>query len=550
MKKLFNTFFCFFILCAFFSLNAFAKNTVCEIYIEVTLQQDGSAYIVQHWEGDFDEGTENYIPINTADVNITDFAVYDEQGAYEFTQNWDVDKSFEQKARKCGIVNTYDGIELCFGISEYGEKRYAIEYTVEDFIKAYTDYDGTNFMFVNPGMNTFPTDCSVVITTYDDTWLNEENAAIWAFGYEGMIEFSEDGRVFTYTTSPLTDDECVIVMLRLEKGVVYPQTYVDGSFSEVQERAFEGSDYGESFFDKMVRYIVLIAIAVIAFLTIAFVISRIKRSMALKKFYKNVNYYRSEPNNKKLSLCYYLTNQFSIQSNENLIIGAELLSMVNNGNLETVKEQDVGAFGKVKEKVSLKLKQQPQEAVAQKLYSILEESCGQDGILQQKELEKYTYKHPEKLKEFVKLAKDSGEREFIALGGFTKYAGDDLGCLTEQGKAQLSETMGFKKYLEDFSLISEREITEIGVWKSFLVYAFIFGIADKVKDQIKNLYPEASAQYNEIDTNLVLCHSYYSTMHRSYTKATQAQRSAGKGGAASLRGGGGFSGGGSGGGSR
>ena len=39
-----------------------------------------------------------------------------------------IDWSFEEKARRCGIHDTDSGYEICFGISNYGQNRYAIEY--------------------------------------------------------------------------------------------------------------------------------------------------------------------------------------------------------------------------------------------------------------------------------------------------------------------------------------------------------------------------------------------------------------------------------------
>ena len=77
-----------------------------------------------------------------------------------------------------------------------------------------------------------------------------------------------------------------------------------------------------------------------------------------------------------------------------------------------------------------------------------------------------------------------------------------------------------------------------------MVYATLFGIADKVIDQFKQVYPET---YNR---NVIIAHSYYHSMHRSAQRAMQAKRASGGGGRASFGGGGGFSGGGRGGGSR
>lgn len=121
---------------------AYAKNNVSEIDISVTVRDDGSAYVVQNWQGTFEEGTENYIPIATKDIGISDLKVSDEKGEYTFVDDWDIDADFDAKKRKCGINKTDDGVELCFGITDYGEKKYAIEYVVTDFIKSYSDYDG------------------------------------------------------------------------------------------------------------------------------------------------------------------------------------------------------------------------------------------------------------------------------------------------------------------------------------------------------------------------------------------------------------------------
>ena len=210
-----------------------AKNNVSEIDIDVTIRDDGSAYIVQNWKGTFDEGTENYIPIKTEDIAITDFKVSDKDGTYTFVEDWYVKWAFFEKARKCGIVETNDGVELCFGISEYGENRYAIEYVVEDFIKSYQDYDGT--------------DGHITITLQNGTELNEDNAGIWGFGYDGYVEF-QDGKVNAYTSSALSGDNSMIIMLRMNKGIVSPKTEIDDSFETVKDQALDGSDYGD--YDK------------------------------------------------------------------------------------------------------------------------------------------------------------------------------------------------------------------------------------------------------------------------------------------------------------
>ncbi|MDD2971198.1 MAG: hypothetical protein PHE02_03570 [Lachnospiraceae bacterium] len=57
-----------------------AANHINMIQVEATIQQDGSMDVVQYWEGDFDEGTENYIPIKAlSGITIHDLQVSDEE---------------------------------------------------------------------------------------------------------------------------------------------------------------------------------------------------------------------------------------------------------------------------------------------------------------------------------------------------------------------------------------------------------------------------------------------------------------------------------------
>ena len=536
------------------SVTVFAKNNVSEIDIDVTIRDDGSAYIVQNWKGTFDEGTENYIPINTDDIAITDFKVSDKDGPYTFVEDWYVNWAFFEKARKCGINETEDGIELCFGISEYGENRYAIEYVVEDFIKGYTDYDGTNFMFINPDMSTFPTDVHITITLQNGMELNEENAGIWGFGYDGYVEF-QDGKVNAYTTSALKGDNSMIIMLRMNRGVIYPKTEIDDSFETVKDKALDGSDYGDydkeyeemTLFEKILGFVVTFGFWAVIIWILSFLV---KRKKAIKKFNKECGYFRCVPNGGKIDVSHYLAQNFDVAGNESLIIGALILSMINKGCIEPEKEENVGLFGKVRESVNLRLLKEPDTAPELTLYNLLILSAGDDGILQEKELEKYSYKHPEKINDIVKNIRNAGEQEFIQLGGFVKGAGNCIKNLSDKGKEELSEVVGLKKYLDEFTLIAEREITETIIWKEYMVYATLFGIADKVLEQFKKVYPEKIPEIETYNRNVIIAHSYYRSMYTSSQRAMQAKRASGGGGRASFGGGGGFSGGGRGGGSR
>ena len=125
------------------SIPVLSANNVSQIEIEGVLFSNGSAHITQEWQGTFSEGTENYIVIENLDgITLSDFEVWDETGPYTFLPHWDVKASFEEKAGKYGIVETKDGYELCFGITQYGERNYRFSYRLNGLAASYSDYDG------------------------------------------------------------------------------------------------------------------------------------------------------------------------------------------------------------------------------------------------------------------------------------------------------------------------------------------------------------------------------------------------------------------------
>ncbi len=51
---------------------------------------------------------------------------------------------------------------------------------------------------------------------------------------------------------------------------------------------------------------------------------------------------------------------------------------------------------------------------------------------------------------------------------------------TKKGNDHYRKWMAFKNFLNDFSILKEREIPEIALWERYMVYATVLGVADKV----------------------------------------------------------------------
>lgn len=545
-------------------LYAFAANQVETMDIQALIYQDGSMKITQIWEGSFDEGTEVYIPMNAPDyLTISELIVSDQKGSYERVSDWNIDWSFEEKARKSGLHPIDGGYEICFGISEYGQNRYSISYKLDKVVGAYTDQDGVNFRFVNDDMNTGPSHVNLQIQLADGRPISDEIGDIWGFGFDGKVEF-ENGSIVASTISPLSEKNHVTILFALEKGILSPLRQEEESFEVVKERAFSGSDYdykgntGEE--GSTFEALSLILLSVGLPIGLILWISRRKKKAEkkkLEKFSESYGYYRDLPNQGNLSATYSLSRLFNL-CEESSILATGILRLIQLGCLSTVETQEIGFLGKTKEIVSLKLAASHSDKMNEYdeyLYTVLEAAAGVDGILQANELENFANQNDKLLRAYIQKHDSSG-REYLNQKRCIKRwsSSGKLKDLTSVGEEELGQILGLKRYLEDFSLINQREIKEINIWRELLTYAMLFGIADQLAEQIKDLYPTISTEVTDYKQSMNTAYSYHYLLYRNMRQAEEdrqeQERNSGGGGFASFGGGGGSIGGGSGGGTR
>lgn len=86
-------------------------------------------------------------------------------------------------------------------------------------------------------MSFFPTDVSLTIRSHDGMPLTDEECDIWAFGYEGQIQFKE-GEIYVWIDLPLESGQNMTIMLSMEKGILASIRSVDDGFETVKEKAF------------------------------------------------------------------------------------------------------------------------------------------------------------------------------------------------------------------------------------------------------------------------------------------------------------------------
>ena len=542
------------------ALQAAAGPVLHNLEIEVSLKDNGDADIVETRTMTIDnEGTECYIVIgNLAGSNITDFRVTDESGAEYINEGrWNVDRTRIEKARRCGIVTKSDGYELCWGLGMPGERTYIVRYTVTDLVRDYGETDGFNYMFVTRNMKPSPREASVTFKApHLANGLPKDSVRVWSFGFYGENEIA-DGEVVSYTTEPMTEKSAIIVMLEFDKGILHPTMKEKETFEEVKERAFEGSDYKEpAWYQKLWNFIteepgVFFGLLLGGLLGLWAIWSGIRISRERKKLLKTIDWYRDIPINGDLVHARGLFDAFYMGGGitDQDIISAMVLRLIRTGTL-TIEDRIVmptglkrimGVEGKVQPCIIIKEFNERNRLInaepIRKLYDMFRMASGDDLVLQPRELKQWMKRHEDEVMAFVKLLNES-----VSL---------------KQAKAEIEDTkkvFGLKKYLQDFTLANERHVSEVSLWNDYLVYATLFGIADQVMADMKQINPEY-LQMNQISRNLTdhrvvpLLLATTSSTATSIKQSVESRRSGG-GGSSSFGGGGGFHGGGSGGGVR
>lgn len=519
-----------------------AANRVPEMEIDVALRPDGSALITQIWDAYTNTGTEFYLACNDSGyLSVTDLTVSDKNGPYLTVEDWDVDASFRDKAGKCGILDTKKGVELCWGISAYGDNRYRIQYVLHGLVGGYADADGFNHRFVDE-LTVFPTDVVLTIRNEDGTPLTDTGCDIWAFGFEGQIEF-RDGAIRAWSREPLESGRHMTVMVALEKGLLSPVRTVADSFETVKTRAFAGSDYEEESVTagEVVLLLVILLVFALAAAVLVTVITKVSRAKKQKRM-EQAGYFRGVPNQGNLNVTYQLGRCAQL-FREDALLGGYLMRLIAAGCLESAGRTGDG------EAVRLRLRHRPESGAEYDgmLYEILEAAAGPEGILEPEALERYCAKNYEPMSRFMNACLRDGRQTLLDSGCLKKTGLEHEGDLTPKGQQELDQVYGLRNYLLEICRIGERGLEEAVLWRDYMVYALMLGIADKLEAQLRDLYPD---RITELDMyrHYVLYAGYYNRrMYGSYAREKTRRTAGGSGGSVSMGGGGGFSGGGGGG---
>ena len=529
-------------MCLFSVSTVLATNHIYDIDMEIYLDQNGDATILETWTVDGSDGTEWYkVYNNLGNSQITDFKVYMDGNPLTY-KDWDVDESLSEKKGYYGINYTNDGLELCFGKYDYSRHEFTLSYKISNFIFNTDDAQVIYFNLIDRLSNVDFDNFSIVLSSY---YVFPDTLYVWGYGYKGYA-YVDNGKIYLSNDGAMNNNYVVL----LAKFPLNTFNNINSSqyttFDEVLNAANEGSfQYGSNFLTKFLAVLVVIINIILCFLPfiIIYFYNRSKKygfinNKTITK--KNTPYFRDIPCNKDIYYANALIQLNNFNESKANILGAILLKWVKEEKIIVIKNnEDIS----LKFNPELKIEQANEKRLYQMMYE-----ASKDGVLEKKELEKWAKKNYSKYLNLFSQIKDDKINELKNEGHIYKRKNKQeckyVNVLDDTLYEESKKLYGLKLFLEDFSSIDTKEVIEVQLWDEYLMFAYLFGIADKVAKQLKNMYPEyIESLDNNLDLDTLI---FFNTISiRSVSAANSARASA----QSYSAGGGGFSSGGGGGGS-
>ena len=548
------------ILIAFFAIiiginTKVQANSISSIDMDIYVDNNGNAEVTEVWTCKTNEGTEVYHPYyNLGNSRITNLRVSDKNQQYTSLGSWNTSGTLSSKAYKCGINNISDGIELCWGISEYGSNVYTAKYTITKFVSELTDSQMMYWTLIPYEFSN--TIGSVKIKIHADKYF-EDTIDVWGYGNYGGLCYVNNGAIYMQSEGSLGSSEYMTILAKFPKETFNTSNILNNNFDYYYQMAEEGATKYTEDEPGFLGAIAGIFAFLFQFIIPVAGVALSAKAATSKKFgfkygplgksTKDAMYFRDIPCKGDIFRAYYISYQYGLMKNKTDILGAIILKWLKQGKIRT-EQRDGGKIFKKEDTVIIlgnESEKQFDNEKETKLFHMMH-VASKDGILENKEFETWCKKSYEKILNWFDDILEEQRTALVADGLISCEQGGIWGkkyTATEEIKNEAMKLAGLKKFLLEYTLIKDRKDIEVEIFEDYLIYAQLLGIAKQVSKQFKELYPDFIEQTNYGSYDNIVYINYCAS--RGVSSANSARAAA----ESYSSGGGGFSSGGGGGGS-
>lgn len=562
-----------------------------EIYTLANIDKNGDMEITQKWifNDKNTNGTEHYIPFSKGNLKGAQLSnIKVSQNGKDLKQKpWDIDEDFNSKIGYYGVNDNDNNLEICFGI---GEKRdnneFIVRYKIFNALERSEDnYTFLNWKFINDNLS------DKVAKVRVEVKLPVLPEKIYGFGYKGYVFVKDnDSKTVVYENkgdTPLDSGNYLVSLIELQDGLgTNVGRRLGRDRNSIYKESFKGSFYKEEYLNKKSNLITenmvksgnvdtqvkdpkknimsfgkIFNLVTSGIFPIMFIVIFLKGIIPNIKFMNMRSKFSNEIEKDDIEE-YYFRDNVEIPP-ERFVLPLELEDMIDpcylmmyfitkwvNEDIVRVKRTEEKKLFWYKDSMSLVLigtnnrKMEDLELMfytflgmyTDRYYEISAKTISNkmDWEYISRKLELYIhdiFENPEEISRHYYSVDSNGSKK------------DKI--LKPNEVEVLKHYYGLKNFLEDFTLMNEREVQEVKIWDYHMEMAAFFGIAEEVQDQLK-MYPQVyQGDTSYLESSRLVTSVVYPIMDSGFRES-----SSGSGGSSSSGGGGGSSGGGSGGGTR
>ncbi len=575
---------------------------------QATIHSDGSMDVVETWDIDirytntlyktFKMDQDKFSEITNVQVKETT-----DGETKNFTQ---INTEMYHVTKDCyyGLINSNGDFEIAWGVgldNSSDTRTYEISYTVKDAIAKYNDYAELYWQFIGENFEIDAKEVTGTITLPESA-NNMEEIKVWGHteNLNGEIHVTSLNKI-KFKIDYFDAGRYVEVRSLFPTDMITNanRVYSTNRYDEVLEEETKWANQAnlrrewEEIQGEVIGVFLIFVVLALCIIYIEKAVKYGKKLKELKKYEpeQRLEYFRDLPEKEVTpgEALYILEEPYnSFTSKFGKIFSATLLDLKLKDYIDLRVEKNE----KNKEKIYIKIVKEPNENLKsdeQEILKFIKKAIKSKPEIEIKELEKYITSHSTEVESLInrsqKLILNQLSQEGILnkkqKEEYSTYMGTagvyytfaflvvimfflafplsivllingilcsrikkKFNVLTQKGVNEKEKWKGLKKYMEDFSLLNEKEVPAIEVWEKYLVYATAFGIADKVLKQLKTVYPNID-ELDTLNTSTYMYFMYHSNFSTSFSNSISSSISSAH--SSATGGGGGFSGGGGGG---
>ena len=533
---------------------------------KVNINEDGSIDVTEVWDlsiNGIKEITKNFINLEKNYFSVSNIEITDLTNGknYKLSQ---ISKERQKLDENSFYIQEKDetktGLTWKVGIENTStNKKYEINYHVSNAIAKYNDYTEFHWVFLGSNFNMNVNEITGTII-FPETVKNMNEIKIWEhidnlnkeFYYlnENTIKF----KIYNYEKEKKVEIRILMPKETIKKAErtfeynIEPEVIQQENTWKKQENLkIKWTENKNKIAFVFLIYLVVYFCIIYAEKTIKYVkmLKQLKKCLPRQKmeYYKRIpkkdftpgeaQYILEESYNNFIN---YFNNIFEANI-FNLYLKKYIEIKIENVN----EEKNFIKTKKIKEKKNENL-----QAEEKQIYNFIINAMDGENTIKIKDLEEYIIKNHNKVQQLIEQSEENIEKQLIkekiinkneeenyklykdksiiyyfmgillliffifplsvillTNGFLCKKISKNTNVLTQEGIDLKEKLRGLKKYIEEIGKQKENKIPEIGIWKKYLVYAIAWGIEDKVKKQLKIIYPDIDKINEKKDTNFM-----------------------------------------------